>query len=116
LIKPKHASVISQFHIVLATTNRMGIFGSELGKRVAQEWLQRQSEWRIALMKVSFVPDHVHLAVRASSRRVAGRRCCQFDEFCSNDDEERVGTRWSEPIVAAERLCGIVRRLGQSAD
>jgi REP element-mobilizing transposase RayT len=64
LIRPKHASVVSQFHIVLATTNRIGIFGSEIGKRVTQEWLQRQSDWRIALMKVSFVPDHVHLAVR----------------------------------------------------
>lgn len=63
-LRPKHASVISQFHIVLATSSRIGIFGSESGKRVAEEWLRLQARWRIALLKVSFLPDHVHLALR----------------------------------------------------
>jgi REP element-mobilizing transposase RayT len=63
-IRPKHASVISQFHIVLATSGRSGIFGSESGKRVTEEWRRLQNKWRMALMKVSFLPDHVHLALR----------------------------------------------------
>lgn len=63
-LRPKHASVISQFHIVLATSGRIGIFGSESGKRVAEEWLRLQARWRVALLKVSFLPDHVHLALR----------------------------------------------------
>jgi REP element-mobilizing transposase RayT len=63
-IHPKHASVISQFHIVLATSGRIGIFGSEKGKRVADQWRGLQSQLRAALVKVSFVPDHVHLALR----------------------------------------------------
>jgi REP element-mobilizing transposase RayT len=63
-LRPKHASVVSQFHIVLATSGRIGIFGSESGQRVAETWRRLQSQWRIALLKVSFVPDHVHLALR----------------------------------------------------
>ena len=63
-IRPKHASVISRFHIVLATSGRISVFGSALGKRVAEEWRQLQARWRIALLKVSFVPDHVHLALQ----------------------------------------------------
>lgn len=63
-IRPRHASVISQFHLVLATSGRIGIFGSESGKRVTEEWRRLQAKWRIALLKVSFLPDHVHLALR----------------------------------------------------
>ena len=63
-VLPRHALVISQFHIVLATSSRKGIFGSEDGKHIAEEWKRLQSQWRISLRKVSFVPDHVHLAVR----------------------------------------------------
>lgn len=63
-IRPKHAAVISQFHIVLATLGRTGIFGAERGRRVAEEWRRLQSQWQMSLLKVSFVPDHVHLAVR----------------------------------------------------
>lgn len=63
-IRPTHASVISQFHIVLATSGRIGIFGSESAERVTEEWRRLQAKWRIALLKVSFLPDHVHLALR----------------------------------------------------
>ncbi|HXD30226.1 MAG TPA: transposase [Pyrinomonadaceae bacterium] len=63
-ITPRHAKVISQFHIVLATTGRIGVFGSELGRHVAERWSELQRESRFALLKVSFVPDHVHIAMR----------------------------------------------------
>lgn len=63
-ITPRHAKVISQFHIVLATSGRAGVFGSEQGKHVAGRWSELQKEARFALIKVSFVPDHVHLALR----------------------------------------------------
>jgi len=63
-ITPRHAKVISRFHIVLSTSGRKGIFGFEEAKRIASEWTRLQSEWRAAILKVSFVPDHVHLALR----------------------------------------------------
>ena len=60
----KHACVVAQFHIVLATHRRKGVFGSNEGQAIATEWRRCQEEMRIAIIKVSFVPDHVHLAVR----------------------------------------------------
>jgi len=64
-VEPKHASVVSQFHIVLATAKRLGVFGSECARRVAKAWREFQAHWQVALLKVSFVPDHVHIAIRA---------------------------------------------------
>ena len=64
MISAKHADVIANFHLVLSTTNRIGIFGSEEGRKVADEWRKQQQDLRIAIRKVSFVPDHVHIAVR----------------------------------------------------
>jgi REP element-mobilizing transposase RayT len=52
-----------QFHLVLATAMRRGLFGPEEGAAVAERWLELQVEKRLALRKVSFLPDHVHIAV-----------------------------------------------------
>jgi REP element-mobilizing transposase RayT len=64
-INPKHAMVVSQFHLVMATAGRRGFFGSQEGRAVAEAWLETQGKLRIRLIKVSFVPDHVHVALRA---------------------------------------------------
>jgi hypothetical protein len=45
-ISPKHAFVVAQFHFVLATFGRQGVFRSEEARQVATEWL---SELRMAL-------------------------------------------------------------------
>ncbi len=63
-ITPKHAAVVSQFHAVLATSWRKGIIGSQDGQRIASSWLALSDKLRISLIKVSFVPDHVHFAFR----------------------------------------------------
>jgi REP element-mobilizing transposase RayT len=59
----EHACTHLQFHVVLATAGRHGIFGADEGIAVAEHWAAIQREQRFALRKVSFVPDHVHLAV-----------------------------------------------------
>ena len=64
-ISPNHAMVIAKFHLVFSTTWRRGIIGSAHGRRIAKVWLKIQQELRIALIKVSFVPDHVHIALRS---------------------------------------------------
>jgi putative transposase len=64
LIAPKHAAVRAQFHLVLSTSFRRGVFDRRTAERVAAEWQGLQSLLRFALLKVSFVPDHVHIAVR----------------------------------------------------
>jgi len=63
-ISPKHAVVVSRFHFVLATSGRRGIFGAQEGRAIATEWRRLQQTSRTALVKVSFVPDHVHIALR----------------------------------------------------
>jgi REP element-mobilizing transposase RayT len=40
------------------------VFGSKEGQAIVAEWRRREEEMRIAIIKVSFVPDHVHLAVQ----------------------------------------------------
>jgi putative transposase len=64
-ISPNHLVVVAQFHLVLATRWRRGVFGSQEGRAVADEWRKLQTSLRAALIKVSFLPDHVHLAIRA---------------------------------------------------
>src|SRR5258708_32126483 len=64
-VSPKHAAVVAQFHLVMATSGRRGILGSEEGKRVAAACRRLHRTSRYALIKVSFVPDHAHVAVRA---------------------------------------------------
>lgn len=64
-ISAKHAVVVAQFHLVLSTLSRRGILGSQEGRRIASEWRRLQNQLRVALLKVSFVPDHVHVAFRA---------------------------------------------------
>jgi REP element-mobilizing transposase RayT len=63
-LNPAHALVVARFHIVLATSYRTGIFGAKSGELLANTWRQHQSEMRVALLKVSVVPDHVHLALQ----------------------------------------------------
>jgi putative transposase len=64
-ISPNHSVVVAQFHLVLATRWRRGVFGAQEGRAVADEWRKLQTSLRAALIKVSFLPDHVHLAIRA---------------------------------------------------
>jgi REP element-mobilizing transposase RayT len=59
----EHACTHLQFHLVLATLGRRGAFGPDEGAAVAARWLELQQPHRFALRKVSFVPDHVHVAV-----------------------------------------------------
>jgi REP element-mobilizing transposase RayT len=64
-LSAKHNVVIAQFHLVLSTNKRLGILGSQEGRKIADRWQGLQNQLRVALIKLSFVPDHVHIAVRA---------------------------------------------------
>jgi REP element-mobilizing transposase RayT len=55
------------FHVVLSTWRRRGVFCEETAQAIAERWLDLQREHRFAIRKVSFVPDHVHIAVRIHS-------------------------------------------------
>jgi len=64
-LETNHAVAVLQFHVVLATWRRQGIFGRAEAAAVAESWRRTLKNCPMVIEKVSFVPDHVHLAVRA---------------------------------------------------
>jgi REP element-mobilizing transposase RayT len=60
---PRHGVVNAQFHVVLATRFRKGVFLAKDGEEITRVWSNVLPQ--CALIKVSFVPDHVHIALRA---------------------------------------------------
>ena len=59
-----HAVTLLQFHVVLSTWRRQGIFGRAEAEAIAECGVIFQRQHPMHIEKVSFVPDHVHLAVR----------------------------------------------------
>lgn len=62
-LQTDHAMTRLRFHIVLASWQRHGVFNQSSAEAITDQWRQIQSDVRMRLEKVSFVPDHVHLAV-----------------------------------------------------
>jgi putative transposase len=92
-----HAFTHLQFHIVLATTGRRGVFGANEGMVVADRWAEIQHELRFALCKVSFVPDHIHLALRLHPA-VAPAEVVQA---LMNDGQRLLAERFAAELVRA---------------
>jgi len=63
-LRPKHAVTHLQHHVVMATSYRQGAFGSEAARAVSENWVTSLRGKQAAMLKVSFVPDHVHMALR----------------------------------------------------
>jgi REP element-mobilizing transposase RayT len=63
LLRADHSTTRLRFQFVLATWQRNGVFVSQSAETVSDKWLQLQKDIRFRIDKVSFVPDHVHIAV-----------------------------------------------------
>ncbi len=63
-ICPKHAFTVLRYHVVLSTKRRQGVFGSVEGEAITRAWLEPGSLRKFVILKISFLPDHVHVAVR----------------------------------------------------
>lgn len=63
-LQPSNAKALLRFHVVLCVWKRRGVFGGEAGARISQVWQSMERDQKFSLVKVSFVPDHVHLALR----------------------------------------------------
>ena len=59
-----HNVSLLRYHLVLGTTHRRGVFTQTEAAEVVAAWRGMQAAEQFALLKVSFVPDHVHAAVR----------------------------------------------------
>lgn len=65
VVSTAHAATRLRYHIVLSTVGRRGVFTTSEAKAITQSWDALSQEAKFHLEKVSFVPDHVHIAVRA---------------------------------------------------
>ncbi len=62
-LQTDHAVTLLRYHVVLATWFRRGVFDEKSAAAVTAHWLSLQRTHGFLLDKVSFVPDHVHLAI-----------------------------------------------------
>jgi REP element-mobilizing transposase RayT len=63
-LRANHAATLLRFHVVLSTQGRKGVFGRPAAEATAARWRQLQRQYAMHIEKVSFVPDHMHVAVR----------------------------------------------------
>src|SRR5207302_9482701 len=92
-----HACTYLQFHLVLATAMRRGVFGSEEGAYVSDRWAELQRDHRFALRKVSFVPDHVHVAVLLHPAKAPA----ELALLLMNEGQRALAERFAEELVRA---------------
>jgi REP element-mobilizing transposase RayT len=64
-LETDHAVTVLRYHLVLATEYRRGVFTHESARDLTERWLKLQDKFLID--KVSFLPDHVHVAVTVHS-------------------------------------------------
>ena len=103
-LRADHAATVLQFHVVLATEGRRGVFHTEAAERVAQMWMDVVGSQRAALVKASFLPDHVHLALQLHPAAVSTQVVIEL----MNRAQELMMTDFEAEIVRAG-----VRRLWQ---
>jgi len=63
-----HAQFDLSHHLVLATYQRKGVFGSGLGRDLCNYWLRVATKHGFAIDEVSVVPDHIHSMVRITPK------------------------------------------------
>ena len=62
-VQTDHAVSSLRYHVVLASWFRQGVFDAIAAESVSKVWIERQRANRFLLEKVSFLPDHVHVAI-----------------------------------------------------
>jgi REP element-mobilizing transposase RayT len=63
-LEAAHSVSLLRYHLVFGTARRKGVFTQTEATRILAAWRRLETERQFALLKASFVPDHVHLAVR----------------------------------------------------
>lgn len=63
-LQAHHSHTIVRWHVVFSTWNRKGTFSKKAAEAVADAWDRQFDRRRVQFCKLSFVPDHVHLAIR----------------------------------------------------
>jgi REP element-mobilizing transposase RayT len=63
LLQANHSATRVRWHLVLSTWNRVDLFTSSAAEAVSSRWEVIAGGLRARLLKVSWVPDHVHVAL-----------------------------------------------------
>lgn len=63
-LQPKHGRTDIQLHVSLSTLQRASVFAARSGEALAAFWKARERDGKFALLKISIVPDHLHLALK----------------------------------------------------
>jgi REP element-mobilizing transposase RayT len=72
-LQTAHAETVLQWHLVLSTWNRQGVFTQQAAEAVCKCWEEHLPDWRVRLRKVSCLPDHLHLAIWSHPTVAPGR-------------------------------------------
>ena len=94
-LRANHSRSIVQWHLVLATWNRKGTFSKRAACAVVDRWEELSGELRFLFRKVSFLPDHVHLAMRAHPAVVPADLVLMF----LNSSQEIMKDRFDELLI-----------------
>jgi REP element-mobilizing transposase RayT len=77
-LQAAHAQSLLRLHCVFATWRRTGLFSRSLAADVTAKWRSLARKAAFALLKVSFVPDHVHLALRVHPGTIPAELVCSL--------------------------------------
>jgi len=72
-LQTTHAVTLLNWHVVLATWDRQGVFTRNAAEEVCECWERHVPDWRIRLRKVTVLPDHVHIAMWSHPTVAPGR-------------------------------------------
>lgn len=97
LLATDHAVTLLKFHLCLATWYRRGVFVPLAAEAVTERWRSLQPGFRYFLEKVSFVPDHVHLAVRVHPTVVPADLVVAL----MNASQELMWSRFDQYVISA---------------
>ena len=92
-----HAVFDLQYHFVLATRRRRGIFDSKLGESLVNYWLNVAAHRKFAIDQATVLPDHVHMLVRTKPQ-MSIQECALL---LMNNGQYFVGKHCSSRLIEA---------------
>lgn len=96
-LAPEHAVALLRYHLVLATQWRHGVFSPVSASEVVGQWRANQGLIRAVIQKVSFLPDHVHIAVQTHPATSPSA----IAEFLMNSSQELMWDRFEGDVIRA---------------
>jgi len=113
-VQTDHSVTSLRYHVVLASWFRQGVFHAIAAESVTKAWIECQLNNRFLLDKVSFLPDHVHVAISIHPSQSPGAVVLDL----MNVAQERMWSKFSYSVIRAkaERLWQASAYIGSFGD